>query len=81
MLGRFNLKDFRCELLFQQVLLQSQERLFVVGHLPHLNNCIPIMRGKVLFAVRTLSVDFDELDNLSLFHLDFVVDVFSYVYF
>ncbi len=45
--------------------------------LSNLDNCIPIMWRKILFTFRTLSVDLHKLDNLGLFDLYFIIDVFS----
>lgn len=81
MLRWLNLQNFWSEFLFQKVLLKVQESLFVVDLLPHLNNCIPIMWRKIFFTVRTLCINLNEFDHLCLFNLNFVIDIFSDIYF
>lgn len=53
----------------------------MVDHLSHLNDSIPIVGSEVFFTIGALCIYLNKLNNLCLFHLDFVIDVFSDVYF
>lgn len=42
--------------------------------LPYLYECVPIMRSEILFAVRTLGIFLNKLDNLALLNLSSLVN-------
>jgi len=80
-LSPFNFQHFWCKFLLEKILFQSQKCFFMRSHLSHLYNCVPIMRSKVFFTVVALSINLNELNNFGLFHLNFVTNIFSDVYF
>lgn len=62
--------------MLQDKLLNQKECFFMIYMLPDLDNCTPSMRGKLLFTIITLSVDFNEFGDESLLHSCFVIKLF-----